>query len=140
MAPTPLPDPVPKHLPPGFVSVPDYPLEGRSVPLATGPTTSVQGPMTCRMRQYVPAPPTVGALNDGPVVRVNVSYASSFPPEWFEGLTGTRVEIAGWGAYYRSGDDHASLTVLRGEWVVEVVTAGLSKRETLEIARSLDFA
>jgi len=92
------------------------------------------------MRQYVPAPPTVDALTHGPVIRVNVSYAAAFPPEWFEGLTGTRVEIAGSGAYYRSGDDHASLIVVRGEWVVEVVTAGLSKRETIEIARSLDFA
>jgi hypothetical protein len=37
------------------------------------------------------------------------------------------------------GGDHASLIVLRGEWVVEVITAGLSKREPLEIASSLDI-
>jgi hypothetical protein len=45
--------------------------------------------------------------------------------------------------YYRGGGDHASLIVLRGEWVVEwvveVITAGPSKRNTLEIASSLDI-
>jgi hypothetical protein len=91
------------------------------------------------MRQYVPASPPVEALTHGSFVSVNVSYASAFPPEWFEGLTGTRVAISGSDGYYRGGDDHASLIVLRGEWVVEVITAGLSKRETVEIARSLDF-
>jgi hypothetical protein len=139
MAFTPLPDPVPKYVPVGFVSVPDHALEGRGVLLGIGPTMRVQGPTTSRMRQYVPASATDEALTHGPFVRVDVSYASAFPPEWFEGLTGTRVSIGESDGYYRGGGDHASLIVLRGQWVVEVITAGLSKRETLEIARSLDI-
>jgi hypothetical protein len=92
------------------------------------------------MREYVPAPATVAALNQAPVVRVSVSYASAFPPEWFDGLAGTRVDIAGSDGYYRGSADHDSLIILRGEWVIEVITAGLSERETIEIARSLDVA
>jgi hypothetical protein len=121
MAVPPLPDPVPTHLPPGFVAFPDQALEGTGVPLATGPTTPVQGPMTSRMRQYVLAPPSVEALNRGPAVRVGVSYTASFPPEWFEGLTGALVEISGSDGYYRASGDQGSLIILRGAWVVEVI-------------------
>jgi hypothetical protein len=92
------------------------------------------------MRQYVQAPPSVEALNRGPVVRVDVSYASSFPPEWFEGLSGIPVEISGSDGYYRAGGGQVSLIILRGAWVVEVMTAGVSQAETLAIARSLNFA
>jgi hypothetical protein len=70
---------------------------------------------------------------------VAASYASSFPPEWFETLRGAPVEISGSDGYYRGSDDQASLIILRGDWVVEVMTAGISRAETLEIARSLDF-
>jgi hypothetical protein len=136
----PLPDPVPTHLPPGFVAFPDHPLEATGVPLATGPTTPVQVPMTSRVRQYVPAPPSVEALDRGPVVRVSVSYAASFPPEWFDGLTGAPVEISGSDGYYRASGDQVSLIILRGAWVVEVMTAGVSEAETLAIAGSLNLA
>ena len=140
MAVPPLPDPAPTHLPPGFVSFPNHALEGTAVPLTSGPVTPVQGPKTTRMRRYIPAPPSIEKLNHGPLVRVHVSYATAFAPEWFDGLTGAPVEISGSDGYYRTSGDQVSLIILRGAWVVEVITVGVSQAETLAVARSLNFA
>jgi hypothetical protein len=96
--------------------------------------------MATRTQQYIPAPPSVETLKRGPVVMVHVSYATAFAPEWFEGLTGAPVEILGSDGYYRTSGDLVSLIILRGAWVVEVITVGVSEAETLAVARSLNFA
>jgi hypothetical protein len=78
-------------------------------------------------------------LNHGPVVLVTVTDAASFAPEWFEGLTGAPVDIAGTDGYIRVSRDQVSLIVLHDPWVIEVITAGVSETETLAVARSLNL-
>ena len=139
MAFPPLPDPVPKYLPPGFEPLHEHALEANSVPIATGPTTPVDGPMTSKMRMYVFGPASFEAMKHGPAIHVIVSYASALPPEWFEGLQGEPVDISGSSGFYRGGSDRISLIVLRGTWIIEVATSGVGKTETLAVARSLDL-
>ena len=91
------------------------------------------------MRQYIKGSPSVEALDRGPVVRVRVSHAASFPPEWFEGLTGAPVEISGSNGYYRASGNQISLIILHEALVVSVTTDGVSEAETLAIARSLNL-
>lgn len=137
MAFPPLPDPIPTYLPPGFVACPDHALEGRSVPISTGPTTPVSGPRTNRMRQYFPQASIREAIESGPAIRVLVSYASAHSPEWLSGLQGERVEIPGADAYYRSTNDQISLIIVHRRWIVEVIATGVSRSTTLQVARSL---
>jgi hypothetical protein len=118
-------------------------LEGSATILATGPVTPVDGPMTSRTRRYVRRPPSAEALatalEHGPAIRVTVSHAASFPPEWFEGLTGAPVDISGADGYRRANDDRISLVVLHEPWVVTVSTVGVAESDVLSVARSLDL-
>ena len=75
----------------------------------------------------------------GPVIRVTVSHAAAFPPEWFEGLTGAPVDISGSDGCWRATGDRISLVVLHEPWVVTVSTVGVTESEVLSVARSLDL-
>jgi hypothetical protein len=134
-----LPDPRPNYLPEGFVAFPDEVLEGRGAPLATGPVTPVSSPMVDVMRQYVRGAPNAEVLNHGPYVLVSISPAASSPPEWFDGLSGEPVDIAGNRGYYRESKNRkVSLITVTEDWVIEVNTAEVARADVLQIARSLD--
>ena len=88
MAFPPLPDPVPKYLPPGFEPLHEHALEANSVPIATGPTTPVDGPMTSKMRMYVFGPASFEAMKHGPAIHVIGSYRVGASTRMVRGLAG----------------------------------------------------